>query len=98
LRYELERSLLPNTFGTFAPDLCIEIISPSEGKADMVRKVEEYFASGAEQVWHLFPETQTLIVYTSPTASALYTHEQDLDGGALLPGFWSQVEALLETE
>jgi Uma2 family endonuclease len=88
----------PDTFGSVAPDLCIEIISPSEDKADMARKVEEYFASGAEQVWHLFPETQTLVAYTSPTVFRLYTSQQEIDGGDLLPGFRSQVEALFDVD
>ena len=38
----------PDTFGNGAPDLCVEIISPSEDTPDMTRKVEEYFASGAK--------------------------------------------------
>lgn len=88
----------PNTFGNVAPDLCIEIISPSEDKLDMARKVEEYFASGAEQVWHLFPETQTLVVYTSPIVSTIYTRDQEIDGGDLLPGLRSQVSVLFEAE
>ncbi len=88
----------PDTFGSIAPDLCVEIISPSEDKLDMARKVEEYFASGAEQVWHLFPETQTLAVYTSPTVLASYTREQEIEGGSLLPGFRCRVEALFDME
>lgn len=88
----------PNTFGTFAPDLCVEIISPSEERADMRRKVEEYFASGAEQVWQLFPETQTLTVYTSLTTAAQFSAEDEVDGGSLLPGFRCQVAQLFDVE
>lgn len=77
----------PNTFGDAAPDLAIEIISPSEDEADMARKVGEYFASGAEQVWHVFPETQTVAVYTSPDVSRAYRSEDTLTGGTLLPDF-----------
>ena len=46
---------VPNGFVEFAPDLAVEIISPSEEPADMAHKVDEYFASGAQQVWHMFP-------------------------------------------
>lgn len=89
---------VPDKFGDVAPDLCIEIISPSEERADMQRKVEEYFASGTEQVWHMFPETQTLTVYTSPATVAKYTSADEVEGGGLLPGFRCQVADLFEVE
>ena len=57
----------PDTFGDLAPDLCVEIISPSERREQMTRKVQEYFDGGAVQVWHVFPERQEVVVFTSPT-------------------------------
>jgi Uma2 family endonuclease len=90
--------LPPDGFGDFAPDLCIEIISLSEERADMERKVHEYFATDAQQVWHLFPETQTARVYTSPIAFTDYAAEEELDGGALLPGFRCRVAELFALE
>jgi Uma2 family endonuclease len=81
-----------------APDLCIEIISPSEDRADMGRKVREYFATGAQQVWHLFPETSSVCVFTSPTASTIYSADDELDGGDLLPGLHCRVSELFALE
>jgi Uma2 family endonuclease len=52
-----------------APDLAVEIVSPNEDAADLLRKVGEYFASGAQQVWLLFPETRTVNLYTSNSSS-----------------------------
>ncbi len=37
-------------FENFAPDLAVEIISPSEDREDMAQKVAEYFGANAEQV------------------------------------------------
>jgi Uma2 family endonuclease len=34
-----------------APDICIEILSPSNSKAEMVEKVDLYLAKGAREVW-----------------------------------------------
>jgi Uma2 family endonuclease len=34
-----------------APDLCIEILSPSNAKEEMVEKKELYIAKGAKEVW-----------------------------------------------
>jgi len=83
-------------FEGLSPDLCVEIISPSEDKEDMRRKVREYFGSGAQQVWHLFPQAHQLLIYHSPTQSALYEAEDEIDGGELLPGFRCRVAELFE--
>lgn len=78
---------VPDGFVEFAPDLAVEIISPSEEPADMARKVEEYFASGAQQVWHMFPETQTIIIFRSPLEATTYQPDDEIDLNDLLPGF-----------
>ena len=70
-------------FEDFAPDLAVEIISPSEQPDEMVRKVAEYFGVGAEQVWHLFPDARRVMVYYSP-----------ID----LPGFSCRAEELFDLE
>lgn len=88
----------PEWFGDEAPDLCIEIISPAEDREDMYRKIEEYFDAGAKQVWHLFPEQQSVTVYTSPTAAKTYSAEDEIDAGDLLPGFHSRVKELFALE
>src|SRR5206468_3137285 len=36
-----------------APDLAVEILSESNTKAEMDRKLREYFAAGARLVWYL---------------------------------------------
>lgn len=83
-------------FGDAAPDLCIEIISPSEDRKDIQRKIREYFDAGAELVWHLFPETREAIVYTSPTQSKTLAPEDEIDAGDLLPGFRCTVGDLFD--
>jgi len=85
---------VPDGFVEFAPDLAVEIISPSEEPADMARKVAEYFASGARQVWHMFPETQTIKVFRSPADVATYQPDDTLDLNDLLPGFRRRVAEL----
>lgn len=88
----------PDTFGDAAPDLCIEIISLSEDKPDMTRKIEEYFDAGAKQVWHLFPETESLTVFTSPSDTVTYSANEEISGGDLLPGFRCRVAELFLLE
>lgn len=85
-------------FEDFAPDLAIEIISPSERPEDMAEKVAEYFGAGAQQVWHLFPETKRVTVYLSPFETAAFGPGDTLDAGDLLPGFSCRAEELFNLE
>ena len=86
----------PRSFGAGAPELCIEIISASEDRQEMRQKVAEYFEAGAQQVWHLFPETQRLLLYTSPKEVTTLEAEKEVDGGDLLPGFRCKVADLFD--
>jgi Uma2 family endonuclease len=90
--------LPPKTFGAIAPDLAIEIISQSEDGRDMVRKVGEYFESGAQQVWHMYPESSQIEVFYSPTDSRTFEADQEIDCPNILPGFRCRVSELFELE
>ena len=81
-----------------SPDLCIEVISPSEDRADMARKVREYFASGAQVVWHVFPDEKSVRVFTSPDDSRLLTADDEIDEPDLLPGFRAKVSELFQID
>ncbi len=82
-----------------APDLAVEVISPSEDHTDMMTKVGEYLESGAKQVWQVFPESRRVVVYRSLDQVFTLEAEDDLDGGDLLPGFRCRVADLFsETE
>lgn len=85
-------------FEGMAPDLAIEIISPSEEPDEMARKVAEYFGAGAEQVWHLFPATKQVTVYFSPFDTTSFGPEDEMDASDLLPGFSCRVEELFDLE
>lgn len=98
LKERLPDGRAPEGFGDVAPDLCTEIISPSEEPEEMARKIQEYFDAGAQQVWHLFPESRRLILYTSPQESTTHEADDEIDGGDLLPGFRCRVADLLELE
>lgn len=78
-------------YGSVAPDLCVEIISPSERPADIADKLQDYFDSGASLVWHVFPETRTVMVWTSIGEARTLNAEDTLDAGDLLPGFSCRV-------
>ncbi len=70
-----------------APTLPIEVLSQSNTKREMERKLRDYFAAGAELVWYVDPQTQSATVYTSPEGPSRIGPEGELDGGDVLPGF-----------
>ena len=70
-----------------APTLPIEVLSPSNTKREMDRKLREYFKAGTELVWYVDPETQSAVVYTSPDKHAEITFDGALEGGTVLAGF-----------
>ena len=45
-----------------APDLAIEVLSPSDKAAAMRRKVKQYFAAGSKAVWLVYPQTREVEV------------------------------------
>jgi Uma2 family endonuclease len=68
------------------PDIAVEVISKSNTKKEMDRKLREYFTNGTKLVWLVYPKTSTVDVYTSPTRKRRLTAKQTLDGGDVLPG------------
>jgi len=74
-----------------APDLAVEIISPSESFNDVLKKVRRYLAAGTRIVWTVYPEDKLVYVWT-PGAGDDVTMQTvgingALDGGDVLPGF-----------
>lgn len=69
-----------------APDLAIEVLSPSNTRAEMKRKLREYFLAGVKQVWFVDGRKRTVRIYTSPEKSQLLSETDSLDGGEVLPG------------
>ena len=70
-----------------APDLAVEVLSESNTRTEMDRKLGDYFAAGARLVWYLDPEDRTVRVYTSVDKVTLLDQSGTLDGGDVLPGF-----------
>ncbi len=72
----------------FAPDLAMEIASPSNTRKEMREKAHDYLMGGARLVWVVSPADRTITVHASEgdTPRALGLNDE-LDGGEVLPGF-----------
>jgi len=66
-----------------APLMAFEIISESETATDLDKKVAEYLAYGAAEVWLIYPSSRHAWVYTAAATARRETQSIDSD---LLPG------------
>jgi Uma2 family endonuclease len=83
-----------NRFADQTPDLCVEIVSPSNTRRAMEDKIKEYFFTGAKVVWVVDPDERSVTVFTEPLEGKLLKGDKVLDGGAVLPGFSCKVSDL----
>ena len=79
-------AVLPDHLLDVAPDLAVEVISPSNKVADMHRKIRQLLAAGAALIWIVHPETRTVEVHTRSGAITLEGDDM-LSGSDVLPGF-----------
>jgi Uma2 family endonuclease len=83
-------------FGKGAPDLAVEIFSPSDSVRQLMRKVKQYFAAGCHTVWIVYPEQREVNVLEASGADRLLQGDDLLEAPELLPGFSVPVSALFE--
>jgi Uma2 family endonuclease len=72
------------------------VLSEGNTKAEMTRKLREYFDAGVVLVWLIDPRKRTARVYSTVDRSTLVRADQALDGGAVLPGFVLPLSDLLD--
>jgi Uma2 family endonuclease len=46
-----------------APELCIEVVSPSNSRKKLTEKRDAYLASGAREVWVIYPKSKRREIY-----------------------------------
>lgn len=86
-RWPLDRPVPKTTSFEVAPDLVVEVISPTDRAVAVHAKVFEYFEAGVARVWQVYHATGSIVVHESPAASRTYRRGEVLDGGPVLPGF-----------
>ena len=83
-------------FAEGAPDLCVEVISDSERRREMFGKLDEYLANGARQVWHIFPDSRRVVVYSPTEDPRVFEAGDELTAGDIAPAFRCRVADLFE--
>jgi Uma2 family endonuclease len=85
----------PAGFIPFAPDLAVEVLSPSDRRNDVLEKVGEYLDAGSRMVWVIDPEGRTAVAYRSLTDVRVIGEAETLEGGDVVPGFACRLADLL---
>ncbi len=79
------------TFLDLAPDLTVEVMSPSDTVSAVGEKIEEYLAAGVRAIWIVDPANRTVTVHEAGQAVRILREGDVLDGGEVVPGFQSPV-------
>ena len=79
-----------------APDLAIEILSPSNRPGETHAKVADYLAAGATLVWVIDPIHRQVAVYRSLLSPRRIGVDGVLDGEDVLPGFTVPIAKILK--
>lgn len=69
-----------------ASDLAVEVISAGNTKAEIERKIGEYFHAGVEAVWIVDPFRRVVVVHTSPEDFVTLKETDTLEGSPVFPG------------
>jgi Uma2 family endonuclease len=79
-----------------APELAIEVASPSDTSAMIGRKVDHFLAAGSKAVWVLYPATQQLHVHKVGRKTTKLGPAEYLEEPEILPGFRMEVRQFFE--
>lgn len=83
-----------NHFPRLAPDLAVEVLSPSDRMSEALAKVAMYLEAGVRLVWLVDPLAQMVTVFHHDAPPVTLDASMTIDGGEVLPGFSTPVAAM----
>lgn len=87
----IERTRLPDPaptgFPDLAPDLVVEVLSPSDRPGDVLAKIGDWLSAGARLVWVIDLARRVARLYRLDGTEEILTADQTLDGEDVVPGF-----------
>jgi Uma2 family endonuclease len=78
------------------PDFCVEIKSLTNSYDELREKARFYVAHGARLVWLVYPSRRIVEVYFADGSNELFSIEDTLEGGDVLPDFSMTVADIFE--
>lgn len=78
-----------------APDLAIEVVSPTNTARAMDQRISDYFAAGGKRVWVIHPDDREVYIHGLAGVTRRRGDEL-LEDAELLPGFSIKASSLFE--
>jgi Uma2 family endonuclease len=85
---------LPTTHARLAPDLAVEVISPTDFAVDVDKKVDEFLRVGVRLVWVINPDRRRVLIYRADGSISGLREADELSGEDVIPGFRCRVGEL----
>ena len=79
-----------------APDLAVEVLSPSDTHAEVTEKSLAWLGAGCRMVLAVDPSQRTVTVYRSRQDIRILTHQDAFDGADVVPDFSLPVSDLFD--
>ena len=83
-------------FPVGAPDIAVEVVSPSNTPAEVARKVAEYLAAGSQRVWVVYPAGRRVLIHRAGGSVLSYGGDDVITDEELLPGFSLPLSEIFE--
>jgi Uma2 family endonuclease len=94
-RFPSRDAALECSIAPVSPNLAVEILSESNTKKEMTRKVEQYLASCVELIWIVDPKKRLVTVHRPDAEPETLTPKDKLKGDKVLPGFKLEISKFL---
>lgn len=85
-RERLPSNIWTTPFVEVAPDLAVEVVSPSDLATEVRGKVQEYLDAGVPVVWVIFPDTRTAWIHRVDRGVEIF-ESGELEAEPVIPGF-----------
>lgn len=77
-----------------APDIAVEVVSPTDRLTEVAEKVRDWLRAGCLLVWVVEPDTETVAVHDVSGKSVILTAAEAIVGADVLPGFSMSVASI----
>jgi len=85
----------PVGYPDFAPDLVVEILSPTDRPGEVLGRVADWLSAGTRLVWVVDPERRLVRLYRADGTEQIVTADQALQGEDVVPGFGCPLATIL---
>lgn len=93
---QIPKEGIPTGNFSSAPDLAVEVVSPSDTYRELMARVDEYLAAGTKSVWLVDPDRARVTLFRPGPKSQLFSAGDTLQDDPSLPGLQVEVARLFE--